>query len=302
MKTKTIGKVVRFALCVLPWLGASATEDGCVDLAPAGPVEGFESEDSGVEGVRKWLGLHAYADIESAYIIRGYVWDSRPCSMQFVDAELKLGEFGRFDVFEWSVSALSSKGHSTSMRNAFNEVDYGIRYVYDLRLADGWTLQNGVAKQWITNPGVRHNSRSLHDWQVFQSLNNPYVTPYWRLRHLQHPYLAAYWCAGLVHTFELTETLSFTIDGFGDLADSRHNRLLFGPKPGKPNSDYRRGLYALNIVFRLDWKMTEYLGLFAFVGQYCLVDRDARDAIGASSAEEAKRDLTFGGVGLRLDF
>ena len=60
-----LGRILVFALCIFPGFGAFATEDGCVDLAPAGPVEGFESEDSGVEGVRKWLGLHGYADIES---------------------------------------------------------------------------------------------------------------------------------------------------------------------------------------------------------------------------------------------
>ena len=214
-------------------------------------------------------------------------------------------EAWRVRAFRWLCVehvGIVEQGPFGSLRNAYAEVDYGIRYIYDLRLADEWTLQNGVARQWITNPGVRHNSRSLNDWQVFQSLNNPYDTPYWKLRFLWHPYRAAYWCVGLFHTFELTETLSFTIDGFGDLEDARHGRHLFGPKPDHPGSKYNRGLYALSLVLRLDWQATEYLGFFAFVGQYCLVDRDARDAVAASSADESKCDLTFGGVGLKVDF
>ena len=45
------------------------------------------------------LSLHAFADVESAYICRGYVWSTRPYSAQFADAELSLGDFGSVDAF-----------------------------------------------------------------------------------------------------------------------------------------------------------------------------------------------------------
>ncbi len=246
--------------------------------------------------------LNAYADIESAYICRGYVWDKRPYSAQSVEGTIGFWQFGRFDAYIWTMSALSGSGHSTPMRYAYNEIDYGMRYFYDLEIAEDWTLVNGVARQWVTNPGVRHGGHSFIDWWAMQTLKNPYVWPYWRLRYSRRPYQAAYWCIGLKRPFEILEDLTLTVDVFGDMGDSRTLGRLFGPKPDAPGSSYRGGLYALNLVLRLDYRLTDYLGLFAFIGQYDAVMDDVRDALKASSAREATRDFTYGGIGVAVNF
>lgn len=309
MKTLHLPKTVRFAfvasgICALAGAAAFASDEQ-TELALNQALQQQQQEEElelEEEETHKWLSLHAYADIESAYVCRGFVWDSRPCAAQFIDGELNLGDYGRFDGYVWTISALSSKGHSTSMRNAFNEVDYGIKYSYDIHIADEWTLVSGVGKLWVTNPGVRHNAHSLIDWQVFQSLRNPYITPYWKLRYIRRPYHAAYWCVGALHEFGITDNLSFTVDFFGDFGDARHYRHLYGPKPNHPESNYHGGLHALNLVLRLDWKVTENFGLYAFVAQLCTVSQDAREALHESTADESKRDITYGGVGLKLDF
>ena len=90
---------------------ASSENDGdapaAADVPAAAPVPAAPQP-------RKWLSLHAYADIETAYVCRGYVWDSRPFSAQYVDAEIDLADFGRLDGYVWTMSALSSKGLSYS--------------------------------------------------------------------------------------------------------------------------------------------------------------------------------------------
>lgn len=263
------------------------------------PADEVETPD---ERPLPFLHFHAFADVETAYICRGYVWDTRPFSAQYASGEIDMGAFGRLDGYVWTMSAMSSKGHSTSMRNAYNEVDYGIRYAYDIEFTEDWKLTSGAARQWVTNPGVRHGGHSLIDWQAFQALHNPFVTPYWKLRYIQRPYNASYWCLGLKRSFGLTEKLEFTVDFFGDFGDSRHFKRLFGPKPGHEESNYHGGIHALNLVLRLDYALTEYLGIYAFVGQFSLVSQDARDAVGASTAKEAKRDLTYGGIGIKFDF
>ncbi len=88
----------------------------------------------------------------------------------------------------------------------------------------------------------------------------------------------------------------------GYVWDARHYRRLFGPKPGEPDSRYHGGLHALNLIVRLDYAITDWLGVYGFVGQFDLVSDDARDAVKASSAREAKRDLTYCGIGLEVDF
>ena len=55
-------------------------------------------------------------------------------------------------------------------------------------------------------------------------------------------------------------------------------------------------------ITRLDYALIEHMNLFAFVGQFCLLSSEARDAIGAQTGPESRRDITFGGVGVALDF
>ena len=260
--------------------------------------EAATQEESG----HKWFSVHAFADIESAYICRGYIWDTRPYSAQFVDGEIDFGQFGRLDAFVWTMSATSSKGTSSEMSHyAWAEVDYFLRYSYDIEIAEDWLLTSGIARQWVTNPGFK-GGHTVTDWQFMQSLKNPYLTPYWKARAIQHPFNEMYWIVGVKKGFSLLENLTLTVDFFGDLGDHRHFAKLYGPNPDNPTGRYHGGLQALNLVFRLDYALTQNVGLFAFVGQFCLVSDDARDAIKATKTPEARRDLTFGGVGLSLDF
>lgn len=246
--------------------------------------------------------VDAYADVESAYICRGYVWDVRPYSAQFVDGSIDLGDFGRFDAFVWTMSAMSGSGSSAKMtRRAYAEADYLLRYSYGYDIAEGWRLTSGIARQWVTNPGYR-GGHTVCDWQFMQSLSNPFLTPYWKVRAIHHPFNEAYWIVGVKRSFELMECLTFTVDFFGDLGDNRHFTNLYGAKKGIPGSRYHGGLQALNLVFRLDYALNEHVGLFAFIGQFGVVSDDARAAVKAMNAPEARRDLTFGGAGLTLAF
>lgn len=56
------------------------------------------------------------------------------------------------------------------------------------------------------------------------------------------------------------------------------------------------------LVFSLHYALVEHVNLFAFVGQFCLLSSDARDAVKAAEGPEMRRDLSFGGVGVALDF
>lgn len=303
-------KCVRVFAVAAASMAAIAAQD-CFAEEAAAPVatEGVGAtvqeavEEVENDGGHKWLSIHAYADIETAYICRGYVWDSRPYSAQYADAEFNLGEFGTVDAYVWTMSALSDHGNSAAMRRyAYAEADYVLAYTYTLELAEKWRLHNTVARQWVTNPGY-HDAHTLCDWQVKQVLENPYLTPYWRLRYIRQPRQSAYWMVGVKKKFDTCiDKLKFTVDFFADLGDSRHFRHLYGPHEGNPRGRYHSGLQALNLVFRLDYAITENFGIFAFAGQFCLVSDDARDAIKASSAKEAKRDVTFGGIGVSVDF
>ena len=131
-------------------------------------------------------------------------------------------------------------------------------------------------------------------------LQNPWLTPYWRLRVIRQPIDETFWCVGVKRSFEIIDDLMFTIDFSGDIGDSRHYQNLYGPKAG--GRSYHGGLKDLMLVGRLDYTIMEYVGVFAFVGQFCLVSDDARDAVKEMHVPEARRDLTFGGVGVAVEF
>ena len=183
-------------------------EDACVEESPEAAL---------VAPGRKWLSLSAYADVESAYVSRGFIWDTRPFSVQYAAGATDLGVFGKLEAAVWTYSAMTDNGTSAKLtRYAYAEADYRLRYYYDVDLAEGWRLRNGLGPQWVTNPGFS-GGRTLRDWQVLQFLDTPWITPYWRLRLIRRPIDETYWVVGVKRKFELCEGLAFTADFFGDL-------------------------------------------------------------------------------------
>ena len=275
MKTKTIPVIVAAlaSSAASPLFAEDVIADEATELIPT---------------EHKLFSFNAFADIETAYTCRGHVWDTRPYSAQYAAAEADLEKFGILEASIWTQSAMSGDGTSSRMsRYAYAEADYLLRYYYD------------VGRQWVTNPGYV-GGRTLCDWQALQVLNTPWITPYWRLRVIRQPIDETFWCIGVKHSIEIIDKLTFTIDFFGDLGDRRHYQNLYGPKA--EGRDYRGGLKDLVLVGRLDYAVMEHVGIFAFVGQFCLVSDDARDAVKGMRVPEARRDLTFGGVGVAVEF
>lgn len=245
--------------------------------------------------------VSAYADIETAYWARGAIVDKRPYSAQFADLSFDLDPFGRIGGYAWSVSSLSKSGQSATRRNAYNEVDYGVYYGYGLELAEGWILDTTVAKKWVTLPGYRPHANTISEWNVSQALKNPYVTPYYLLRRAYNGQHWCYWEVGLTRSWKFLEDFTFTATVFGELGDSRHFAAQYGANP-HGSGRYSDGLMALNLMLRLDYAVTEWLGVFAFVHQFDVVSSDARAALDASTTPESRKDLTIGGVGITLNF
>ena len=254
-----------------------------------------------VQETCKRITVSAFADIESAYWARGAIVDKRPFSAQYADLSVDLDPFGRVGGYAWSVSSLSKNGQSATRRNAYNEVDYGVYYGYGLELAEGWTLDTTIAKKWVTLPGYRPHANTISEWNVSQSLKNPYVTPYYLLRRAYNGQKWCYWDVGLTRSWKFLGDFTFTATAFGEFGDSRHFAAQYGANP-HGNGRYSDGLMALNIMLRLDYAVTDVLGVFAFVHQFDVVTSDARDALDNDKSPQSRKDLTIFGVGMAANF
>ena len=254
-----------------------------------------------VHEVIKRTHVSAYADIETAYWARGVISDKKPYSAQFIDLSFDLNPFGRIGGYVWTASALATSGQSYTRRNAYNEFDYAVYYGYGLELAEDWALETTIAKKWVVLPGYRPHVHSFSEWDISQSLKNPYVTPYYLLRRAYHGQQWCYWDVGLTRSWEFLDGFTFTATFFGEFGDSRHFAAQYGANP-HGNGRYSDGLMALNLLLRLDYAVTENFGIFAFVHQFDVVSSDARAALGASSKPETVKDLTIGGIGVQLNF
>ena len=96
--------------------------------------------------------------------------------------------------------------------------------------------------------------------------------------------------------------MSFVVDGFGELGDSRLFDERYGKARGRSYSGRHAGLNALNLVLGVEYTFSDNLKAYASVRQFAIVSDDARAAVKASSAPQAKRDLTIATVGMAVSF
>lgn len=140
----------------------------------------------------------------------------------------------------------------------------------------------------------------MREWRFGQSLENPYLTPFYLLRRSSHPTEWFYARTGIRRKFALTDTIAFTPEFFAE----NGNEFLFERRYGaKPNGGhYHGGLMTLNLILELSWKVSNMATVYANVHQFDVTNDDARERIKARKTVSAVRDLTIGAVGIRFRF
>ena len=252
------------------------------------------------------LFLEVAPEVRTTYVSLGKIVEDRPMQVTSVRGGVDAGDFGRFGVRNWDVSSLTDRRHDAHHR-AFYHSEIGPTWQYDFDIADDWRIKNDLTRSWtfyrrFDNP---RSNRTYHWWQLVQSLENPYVVPFYRLRRTFRGTDYLYFRAGFRRRFPVWEGLSITPSVFAEGGNSRSWRRTLGPRAdgepwgaGGPNS----------ISARLEaaWSFGEVCGCkmsaFVFVEQYGLLGGDARRANGASGYRCAHDDWTLGGAGLRLNF
>jgi hypothetical protein len=127
------------------------------------------------------------------------------------------------------------------------------------------------------------------------------VTPYYLLRRAYNGQKWCYWDVGLTRSWKFLDDFTITATAFGEFGDSRHFAAQYGANP-HGSGRYSDGLMALSLMVRLDYALTEWLGVYAFVHQFDVVSSDARDALEIDKSAQSCKDLAIFGVGMAVNF
>jgi hypothetical protein len=243
-------------------------------------------------------------DVRTAYLSRGRISEDRPIQSNLLRFDVYLDDYGGIGIWHWHYHSLTPRQREKRDRQ-FAESDWGVFYNYNLELAEGWTLKNEVMMRWFTflfyhAPYKDTSDASCTEVYLEQALENPYVTPLFRMRRcfLGSKYFyarvgfrrkfAAEWFPALEG---LTVTPAFYVD-FGD----DNQRARYGTRPHGDAWD--EGVMSVLGELNVSYPLSEYVSVFATLQQMGVVNKDARDAISG----KAHRDYTVFTIGAKCRF
>ena len=241
------------------------------------------------------------SEFETAYLsTSGTLCDTRPTSLQNLDWTVLLGDYGKLYGYCAFLSMLHDKQHELH-RPAFNEFEGGAFYGYDWKLSEDVTFFNGAGGVWNPLFGYRNGyDDTLWEFRYFQSLENPYLTPYWDTLTLIEPGQWTRLRFGVRRDFELTETLTLSAWVDGVWGDKRRFKARYGDEPNHP---FLGGAFCTTTVgLQLTWRFAENWLVYAKVRQLDTVNSQARRAEKRKTVYWARRDIAIGTIGVAYEF
>ena len=247
--------------------------------------------------------LNAQAYVQSAYHSRGKIPEDRPIEANLVTAMMDIGSAGELGLWHWQYHSLTPRCREKADR-LFRESDWAIFYRNSYGIAKGWSLKSEYQQRWFTFPFLHSEYRGdCHrvDTEIWGrlTLDNPYLVPSGAIRRGLHRKDYTYFKVGLHRPFGIVEDLTFTPGIYMELADQKTFVQRYGKREGGGN--YRTGPQALNIVLRLDYRLTDWLVLYASVTQFDIVSSQARGNT-SGYGPVAKRDITYCTVGVSVTY
>ena len=244
------------------------------------------------------MGFKAYSEIGSGYISSsGNISDTRPVAIECVSGDAGLGDYGEIGGYVWTISKLHGKRDATH-RRAFYEFEMGVWYGYDWRIADGWGVDSKIMPMWDVEPGVKRSKHVTQELQVVQSLENPYLTPYYSLLYCYAP---NHWFRvrmGVRRSFKLMEGVSLAPGAETVYSDARRYETRYGHEP----ESRLDGFSSLISYVTLKWDFAENWNVYFRIKQYDLVGSNARAAVRRNGAYYSRTDYTIYTVGVGCSF
>jgi len=242
-----------------------------------------------------------YNEFENAYLSSsGTLCDTRPISLQNLDWDLGLGDYGHFWGYGCFLGTLHDKQHELH-RAAFNEFEGGVFYGYDWELSDDFTFSQSAGGIWNPLFGYRGENRdTLWEWRYFQSLENKWLTPYWDALGLIDPNQWVRIRYGVRHTFQLRDDLELMPFLEGVWGTSNRFLARYGERPNHP---FLGGDFITSTLgVKLAWHVTEHWHFWLKIRQFDTINRQARRREREKTDYWCKTDYTIFTIGTGLSF
>ncbi len=248
--------------------------------------------------------LHGSASIDyrNGFHLRGVILSSTSCSFQHASLNWNGGAWGNFGGNILAASALDMTGCPIADRPWYTVCVYMCHYGYEFKLADSWSLDARAFRNWLVFHGGVGDIPTLCHWGGTLALKNPYVVPYGIFRWADKGQRWTYWELGLRRPFRLFEKLTLVPAAFVELGDGRHLFTQYGPNRNSADGKYTPGIMAMDVALHAEYALTDWLSLTAFIQEFITLNGDGRDALDRRKTNNALKDMTLFGVGVKLKF
>ena len=239
-------------------------------------------------------------EIDSAYLASGgTLCDTMPVSTQELDGLWDLGEYGWIDGYGWIVSSLHDQQRDAH-RSLFYEFEGSIRYGYSWEVSKELSVRTQAGWLWNPQIGFPDDNGNYNGPIAVQSLENPYVVPYYNALWLIQPKSRGRVRLGLRRKFDLAEDWTFTPSIETVWSDSNRFVAKYGEEPRQAFLGGGFATERLDLKFR--WQVWEDLAVYAQFQQFTVLGAQPRRAIRKSSTYYAKTDWIIGIIGIEYTF
>ena len=240
-------------------------------------------------------------EIRTTYVSLGKIVEDRPMQTTYARVGYDTGPFGKFGIYNFDVSSLTDR-RADDHRHVLYHTEYGPFWDYDWKIAKDWTLCNGIMAVITLYRGFENDaSNGDYGWiQLGQSLENPYVVPYYRMRRYGLDTDYFYFRLGVRRKCRFLDDFYVTPEIAADGGNGRNYRRVVGARAD--GGEWNSGVSSLTFRLEAGWEISACFTLFAYVEQYEVTGGATREANAQSSSPCAHNDWTLGGVGLRMQF
>lgn len=238
-------------------------------------------------------------EIETGHTMLGKIVTAHPRWVLDATAGCRTADFGSAFVGVWTASELVDV-YDDSRRRTFNEIDPRVGYAYELRLADGWSVESKVEFQH-SQMHYADCSDSFRQWIFTETLRTPCVDVYGFSWLVTYPYCDPAYRLGLRKEIPVYGPFSIEPHVYLDLGTQSWNERRFGQHTADP-AHYAGGANAVNVHVLGFWQLNENLKLYAGVRHISVVQDEIRRQYAAWDSPTAKADFTYFVAGVYLTF